>query len=447
MAKNSTSLPRDGFKSTWGFVMAAVGSAVGMANVWAFPYRTAMYGGAAYLIPYLICVVILARTGIVGEIAFGRWGKTGPVGTMSKAMQKAGVKNKALQKIGVLPVLASFAIATGYAIIMGWVIRYLVGAITGAVVQTADVGGYFGAICGNLGSIGWHALALVVTLLMMVGGIAKSVEKINKFMIPAFFVLFLGMTVYMFFVPGSAEGYKYLFIPKWEFLLDPKTWIYALGQAFFSLSLAGNGTLIYGSYFSRKEDVVSASRNIALFDTIAAVLAACVVIPAVFAFGMDPAAGPPLMFITLPAIFQAMGPVGWAFSIIFFAAIFFAAASSIVNLFECPIEMMQAEFKLPRWLAVTIIMAVSFGVGIFLENGDIIGSWMDIMSIYLCPLGALIAGILFFWVLGKKGFAKEEIQAGRNKAVGKGILIAGKYLYCGIAALVIVLGIVLGGIG
>ena len=433
---------RDRFSDRLGFVMAAIGSAVGMANVWAFPYRVAKFGGAAFLIPYLLCVVVLARTGVVCETCFGRWAETGPMGAVEKALDGKGPVKHA----GVIPIFSSFAIATGYAVITGWVIRFLAGAVSGAVVSTPDVGAYFGQIAGPFGSIPWHMLALVLTVLMMVGGIAKSIEKINKVMIPVFFVLFIGMAVYVGTLPGASEGYKYLFVPRWEYLTQLDTWIYALGQAFFSLSLAGNGTVIYGSYLSKDEDTVSCARNVALFDTLAAVLAACVVVPAVFAFGMDPAAGPPLVFITLPAIFQAMGGFGHIFSVIFFLAIFSAAASSIVNLFEGPVEMLQSKLKLSRVMSVAIIIVISGVAGLFLENGDIIGTWMDVMSIYLCPVGALLVAICFYWVLGDQK-AREQIQLGRTKTLDKWTVPLGKYLYCGIAILVFVLGIALGGIG
>ncbi|MBQ1424459.1 MAG: sodium-dependent transporter, partial [Lachnospiraceae bacterium] len=212
------------------------------------------------------------------------------------------------------------------------------------------------------------------------------------------------------------------------------------------LSLAGNGTVIYGSYLGRDVDAVSSARNIAIFDTVAALLAACVVIPAIFAFGMDPASGPPLMFITLPAIFQSMGSFGYIFSIIFFLAIFSAAASSIVNLYETPIEMVQETFKLPRKAAVAIIIISSGLIGLILENADYIGTWMDVMSIYLCPLGALLAAYCFYWVLSKKT-AIEEMSLARSTPVSDFIYNLGKYAYCLVAIVVIVLGIALGGIG
>ena len=446
---------RDSFSGKWGFILACVGSAVGMANVWAFPYRTAKYGGAAFLIPYLICVIILGATGVVEEVAFGRWGAAGPLGTFRKALT---AKNKPLKDIGIIPVIAAFGIATGYAIIMGWVLRYLIGSITGAVTSAENVGAYFGVITGPFGSVPWHLIAIVLTFFMMVGGIAKSIEKICKIMMPVFFVLFVYMAIRVAMLRGTAgnviEGYKYLFIPQWKFLGDIKTWIFALGQAFFSLSLAGNGTLVYGSYLSKKENVLQCSANIAVFDTVAALLASIVVVPAVFAFFPPAAAGalpgelssgPPLMFITLPMIFQTMAG-GRIFAIIFFAAIFFAAASSIVNIFETPIEMLQERFKLSRTMSVIIILAVSAVGGLFIENADYIGVWMDVMSIYICPLGALIAAVIFFWVMGKD-FATEQIQLGREKKIGGWVVPLGKYGFCAIALIVFVLGIAFGGIG
>ncbi|MFP3089008.1 sodium-dependent transporter [Treponema sp. TIM-1] len=435
---------RDSFSGRWGFIIACIGSAVGMANVWAFPYRTARYGGAAFLIPYFICILILGATGVVEETAFGRWGGAGPLGTFRKALTQ---KNKPFKEIGVIPVIAAFGIGTGYAIIMGWVLRYLWGSISGAVISNKDTGAYFGQIVGNFGSIGWHLTALGITFIMMIGGISKSIEKVCKVMMPVFYLLFIYMAIRVALLPGVVEGYKYLFIPQWSYISDIKTWIFALGQAFFSLSLAGNGTVVYGSYLSKKENVLACAKNIAIFDTLAAILASIVIVPAVFALlGADSiGAGPPLIFITLPAIFQQMAG-GQIFAIIFFLAIFFAAATSIVNIFETPIEMLQDRFKLSRFKSVIIILLLASIGGVFLENADIIGVWMDIMSIYVCPLGAFIAAIIFFWVMGKD-FAAEQIQLGREKKIGKWVVPLGKYGFCAIAFLVFVLSIAFGGIG
>lgn len=428
--------------SRWGFIIACVGSAVGMANVWAFPYRTAAYGGASYLIPYLICVSVLALTGVAAEIAFGRWGRSGPYATFRRALTE---KNRPFRGVGLIPVIGSFAMATGYAIIMAWVLRYLWGAASGEMFTAPDVGAYFGEICGDFGSLPWHMLTLVIGAVMLAAGIKKGIERACKILMPLFYVLFIYMAVQVAMLPGAAEGYRYLFLlPDGDLLFDPTTWIFALGQAFFSLSLAGSGTIVYGSYVDRKENVLFCAANIAIFDTLAALLAAVVVIPAVFAYHLDPTAGPPLMFITLPMIFREMTG-GTLFAMIFFAAMVFAAATSLVNLFETPIEMTEHRFGLSRPCATGLVLALSAACGVFLENGDVIGQWMDAVSIYVCPLGAFIAAFLFYWIMGTD-FAKAELSAGGAR-VPSWMIPLGKYAYCGIAFLVLILGIALGGIG
>ena len=433
---------RDSFTSKWGFILAAVGSAVGMANVWAFPFRTAKYGGASFLLPYLVCLLVLMLTGVVAEIAFGRWGRTGPVGTFRKALQ---IKNKPLKGIGWIPIIGIFGIGTGYAIVIGWVLRYLGGSITGAVTSAENPGAYFGEICGNFGSLPWHLTVIVLTFAVMYFGISKGIEKACKIMMPLFYILFIYMAIRVAFIPGAAEGYKYLFVPDWSYLVNPVTWMFALGQCYFSLSLGGAGTLVYGSYLSEKEDIVSSSIIIAVLDTTAAMLAALVVIPAVFAFQLDLAAGPPLMFITLPVIFQQMAS-GQIFAIVFFTAIFFASFTSIVNLFEPPIEALVQKFNITRTKSMVIVFGIATTIGVFIENADMISGWMDLMSIYIVPFGAAIVGIIFFWVMDKE-FVLGQYKLGRKKGVPEWLYPLGKYVFCPVSISVVVLGIIFGGIG
>ena len=183
----------------------------------------------------------------------------------------------------------------------------------------------------------------------------------------------------------------------------------------------------------------------AFFDTCAAILAGMVVIPAVFAFGLDVGSGPPLMFITLPVVFQQL-PMGNLFAVIFFVAALFAAVTSLMNLFETPIEALQGELKLSRKTAVGIVALIAALVGIFIESGDAVGAWMDAVSIYIIPLGALIAGIMFFWIC-PKGYAKAQVEVGRDKPLGKWFEPVTKYLFVGITFIVYILGIFFGGIG
>lgn len=436
-------IQRDSFNSKFGFILASVGSAVGMGNIWLFPYRVGQFGGSAFLIPYFLFVGIIGFVGVMGEMSFGRVMETGPLGAFKKAFQRRG-KNYG-EAIGMIPVIGSLGIAIGYSVVVGWILRFLIGSFTGSMMGAEDSGAYFGQLVGNFGSISYHLIGLLLLLIILSFGVAKGIEKVNKVLMPVFFLLFLVLAIRVFFLPGAMEGYKFMFIPRWEALLDPKTWVYALGQAFFSLSLAGSGTVVYGSYLKKSEDIVDNAKYIVIFDCIAAVLAALVIIPAVFAYNLDPASGPPLMFITLPTVFKQM-PLGNLFGIVFFVAVFFAAVTSLMNLMETPIEAIQEKFNLSRFKSVSIVILLSALVGVFIENGNTVSLWMDVISIYVIPLGALLAGIVFFWVAGE-GFAREAVQMGREKKIGAWFEPMTKYVFVGMTIFVYIMGIRYGGIG
>ena len=276
-------------------------------------------------------------------------------------------------------------------------------------------------------------------------GVSKGIEKVNKFMMPAFYILFLILFIRVITLNGAIEGIRYLLVPKWEYISQPKTWIYALGQAFFSLSLAGSGMIVYGSYLKRDIDIPGSAKNTAIFDTIAAITAGLVIIPAVFAFGFDPASGPPLMFITLPSVFKEM-PLGQLFAIIFFISVLFASITSLMNLLEVPIEALQNKLKIKRSTCVFLVCGAAFLIGLFVENGELLGGWMDFVSIYIIPLGALISGIMFFWVIGIKT-ARSEIEKGAKKTLGNWFEPMAKYVFVILTFIVLLGGIMLGGIG
>ncbi|AYF54843.1 sodium-dependent transporter [Clostridium novyi] len=434
---------RDTFDSKTGFILACIGSAVGMGNIWMFPYRVGQFGGAAFLVPYFIFIVIIGFTGVIGEMSFGRAMETGPVGAFKKALAKRNKKHGDI--IGLIPIIGSLGIALGYSVVVGWILRFTIGGLTGSLTKSTESVIYFENISGKFGSIGWHLLALALTFTIMVMGVSKGIEKVNKFMMPAFFLLFLILAIRVATLQGSVEGYKYLLVPKWEFLSNPKTWVFALGQAFFSLSLAGSGTVVYGSYLKKTEDIVESAKYVTLFDTIAAMLAAFVIIPSVFAFGMNPSAGPPLMFITMPSVFKQM-LIGRVFAIIFFLAVLFAGVTSLMNLFEASIEALQERFNFSRKNAVLVIAVIGVVGGIFLEDANKLGVWMDVISVYVIPLGALLAGIMFFWVCGSK-FAKEQAQLGCKHKIGSWFTPMTKYVFCGLTLIVYILGIFYGGIG
>lgn len=433
---------RDSFNSRIGFVLACIGSAIGMGNIWLFPYRVGQYGGAAFLIPYFLFIAVIGFTGVIGEMSFGRAMGTGPLGAFRKASQMRG--GNWGEWIGIIPVIGSLGIAIGYSVVVGWILRFLAGSVTGSALS-GEAESYFGALAVNFGSVSWHIIGLAIVFICMAYGISTGIEKLNKIMIPAFFLLFVIMAVRIFMLDNAKDGIIYMLKPNWEILAQPQTWVYALGQAFFSLSLAGSGTIVYGSYLKKTEDVVESAKNVALFDTLASLLAVFVIIPAVFAFGLNPASGPPLMFITMPKVFQMM-PMGRIFAIIFFLAVFCAAVTSLVNLFETPVEALQEKFGLSRKKAVIVVAVIAIGVGVCIESGDSVSIWMDIVSIYIIPLGALLAAIMLFWVCGSK-FAREQAQMGRKKVIGKWFEPMTKYVFVGLTLFVYIMGIFYNGIG
>ena len=437
---------RDSFNNKWGFILACIGSAVGMGNIWMFPTRVSMYGGGSYLIPYFIFVALIGFTGVIGEMSFGRATKSGPVDAFGYACETKN-KRKLGEVIGFIPVLGALAMAIGYTVVMGWILKYMIGAFTGKTLAPADTEGFaasFGSMASAFGNNVWQIVALVIGIIILMFGVGRGIEKANKIMMPVFFILFAVLGIYVAFQPGAIEGYKYIFRVDPKAFADPKTWIFALGQAFFSLSVAGNGTLIYGSYLSDNEDIPTAAGRVALFDTIAALLAALVIIPAMATTGAQlNQGGPGLMFIFLPALFKSM-PGGYIVAIIFFVAVFMAGLSSLINLYEAPIATIQEKLHLGRKASCAIIAVIALVVSICIQG--IVSGWMDILSIYICPLGAGLAGIMFFWVCGKK-YVETQVNTGRDKKLTDKFYPICKYIFCPICFLVLILGIVLGGIG
>lgn len=447
MSDQNRTQNRDSFRSKWGFKLACVGSAVGMGNIWLFPARMSRYGGATFLIPYILFVVLIASTGVIGEMAFGRASAGGPIVAFGTAAEQRTGRRSWGEALGFVPVIGSLALAIGYSVVVGWLLKYAVGAFTGTVMANQGVEGFdafFGATASAWGNTVWQTLAMLITLAIMVFGIGGGIEKANKVMMPLFFLLFLGLAVYIAALPGAADGYRYLFVLKPRELLNFEVWVYALGQAFFSLSIAGNGTLIYGSYLARTEDVPTNARTVAFFDSLAALLAAMVIIPAMATAGQQlDKSGPGLMFIFLPNLFQNM-PGGKVIMAVFFVAALFAGLTSLINLFEAPTATLQEKLHLSRTQAVCVIGVIGLGVGLSIQG--IVSEWMDICSIYACPVGALLAAVMFFWVC-KREYCLEQVNLARTKPLGGWFYPLAKYGFCGITVFVLIVGAVLGGIG
>lgn len=405
------------FSSRWGFILAAVGSAVGMANVWGFPAKMGANGGGAFLLAYLIFVVLFSVVGLSAEYAIGRRSRTGTLGSYEKAWAtRSPAMGKAGGALGWLPLAGSMCIALGYAVIISYVLKAFFQSLTGELMQV-DTQAWFSDFSSERYSVvPFHIIVVVGTLLTLLLG-AKSIEKTNKVMMPIFFVIFVILAVRVAMLPGAMEGYKFMFTPDWSALLSPMTWIWAMGQAFFSLSVTGSGMIVYGAYLDDKADVVKLSVRTAVFDTIAALVASLVIIPACFAYGLDVGAGPSLLFVTLPRILQDV-PLGRLFAIILYTAMVFAGVSSLQNMFEAVGESLQHKFpKLSRRLVLVILCVVCLGIGLHMEPISTWGPWMDIVSIYIIPIGATLGAISWFWVMRKQDLL-DEINKGTTKPHG-----------------------------
>lgn len=430
------------FGSRMGFILASVGSAVGMGNIWMFPYRVGQYGGAAFLLLYFGFIILFGMVGLSGEFAFGRLTRTGPIGSYDYALKTRNKKGGSF--LGSIPLIGSFGIAIGYAVIVGWILRYVFGSLLGTMLHT-ESSEYFSQSTGKFGSVPWHLIVVILTMFVLIGGVLKGIEKVNRIIMPAFFILFTIIAVRVFFLPGALDGYKYLLVPRWELLKNPMTWIMAMGQAFFSLSITGSGMIIYGSYLDKKEDIPKAAMTTAFLDTIAALLAGFAIIPAVFAFGLDVGSGPPLMFITLPKVFAQM-PAGRWVAVLFFLSVLFAGITSLVNMFEVCAEAVQSHLHMKRKTAVLIVGSIVLLIGLLIEYEPYLGKWMDIITIYVVPFGAVLCAIMIYWVLGTKRI-NEELNQGRKKPIGKLFDFTAKYIYVVLAVLVCILSIFYKGIG
>ncbi|MBP3311139.1 MAG: sodium-dependent transporter [Butyricicoccus sp.] len=398
---------RAGFSSRWGFVLAAVGSAVGMANVWGFPAKMGMNGGGAFLLAYLFFIALFSTVGLAAEFAMGRRSRAGALGAYPNAWSS---RKPSLGKIGEgiawLPLVGCICISIGYAVIVAYVLKALYGSLNGELMQgSPDT--WFSAFSENPYSVViFHVIVVVLTMITLLLG-AKGIEKSNKIMMPLFFLIFLVLAIRVAFLPGAMEGYRFMFTPDWRALADPMVWVWAMGQAFFSLSLIGSGMISYGSYLSDGESVIKLAVRTAIFDTIAALVASMVIIPACFAYELDLGAGPSLLFVTLPKILQDI-PFGQFFAVILYVAMIFAGISSLQNMFEAVAESIQFRFpRLKRAAVLTVLCLVCLGIGINMEAISSWGPWMDIVSIYIIPLGATIGAISWFWIMRKEDLLGE----------------------------------------
>ena len=434
---------REGFSSRIGFVLSCIGAAIGLGNVWMFPYKLGENGGAAFLIPYFFFIIVLGVVGLIAEMSFGRMYKQGSLGAIRKVFEE---KNKFGGRIlSVIPTLGLMGIFMFYTIVIGWVLKYFYISITGQInnINTSE---YFGGFAFTSNSLGWHLLAVVITLVIVSAGVSKGIEKINKIIIPLLFIIFILLMIKSFSLPGSSAGISYLLKPHWEHLLMPKTWAMAMGQAFFTVSITGCGMVIYGSYAGKDFNMPGCAVSTAVFDTISAILAAFMIMPAVFALGLSPTGGPSLLFVTVPSIFQTM-PFGNVLSAGFFLSIIFASISSSISLLEGPVESLLSITKWDRKKTTVIVALIGFLLSIPLSiNENFFNTFTDFVTIVLSPLGAVITAFVFYYMVDEEKIL-SGINEGSKRRIEKWFVKFGRYVFVPATIIIIVLGIFYGGIG
>ena len=429
---------RGSFSGGLGFVFAAAGSAVGLGNLWRFPYYAAKYGGGTFIFIYIILALTFGFSLLTAEIAIGRKTKLSPILAYKKLCSKFSF-------LGYLATLVPIIIIPYYCVIGGWVTKYMCVYAQGLVAPAAQDNFFSDFISDPLSPIVFFLIFMLLSAVVIMLGVNKGIERLSKFLMPVLLVLTVGISIYTLTLPNAMEGVSYYLIPDFS-KLSIWTFAAALGQLFFSLSIAMGIMVTYGSYTKDEVNLTKSVNQIEIFDTAVALLAGLMVVPAVYVFSGEEglgASGPGLMFIYLPALFKSM-PGGHIIAMIFFVAVFFAGLSSLINLYEAPIATIQEKLGLNRKLSCGVIAGIGVIVSICIQG--IVSGWMDVLSIYICPLGAGLAGIMFFWVCGKK-YVEEQVNLGREKKFTDKFLPICKYVYCPICILVLILGIALGGIG
>ena len=371
-----TNVQRSTWSGKWGFILASAASAVGLGNMWRFPYLAAKYGGGIFLLVYVILVVTFGFTLMMAETALGR--KTG-----QSAIGAFSALKKNWKFVGVLASVVPFIITPYYALIGGWVTKYMTAYIFEPTSAVADEGYFTGFILQNPETYLFLIVFLLLVYLVVALGVQKGIERVNKVLMPALIVMSIGISVYAATLPGAAQGIAFYLIPDFS-KFSVELVLGALGQMFYSLSLAMGIMITYGSYFEKHHDLEHSVRRIELFDTGIAIVAGFMIIPAAFAaMGSGEAvmthAGPGLMFGILPSVFDSIGPAGRPLGFLFFLLVFFAALTSCISLFETCVSIACDGVGFKRRASVVITGVVILAVGVFVNMGYDNLLWMDPM--------------------------------------------------------------------
>ncbi|PIE84074.1 MAG: sodium-dependent transporter [Bacteroidia bacterium] len=413
---------RESFGSRFGVIAATAGSAVGLGNIWKFPYETGVNGGSAFLLIYLLFVFMLGVPVMVAEFTIGREGRSNAYGCFDRI-----APNSPWRLVGIMCIVTAFMIITFYSTVAGWTLEYTFNAFTIAA-KDFNAGAYFGDfIVHPWRPVMWQVIFLVITAVVILRGVTKGIERYSKILMPLLFLLILVICVRSLMLEGAFKGIEFLFKPDFS-KINSDVILNAMGQAFFSLSLGMGAIITYGSYVKSNDNLVETSVQVSLADALVAVLAGIMIFPAVFAFGVEPAAGPSLVYITLPGIFANMAAGGF-WSLLFFLLLTVAALTSMISLFEVTTIFFIDFFKLSRRNGTLVVTALAILVGIpvtlsmgVLSDVMIFGkSLFDLMdfcaSNVFMPLGGLLMVLFVGWGPGRTMFY-EQVTNGGTKNLG-----------------------------
>ncbi len=414
-----TTVDRGAWRSRAGFILAAVGSAVGLGNIWRYPYVVGENGGAAFILMYFCCVLIIGLPVLIAELSLGRRTGLNPVGAI-----RTFTKSKAWPWVGFLGVITGIGILSFYLVIAGWTVGYIIRTIL------HSTGSFSEFIHDPANEIGYFLVFLLMTAYVVFRGVEHGIEKWSKFLMPSLFVLLVGLIAYNLTLEGAGAGVEFYLKPDFS-KITGATIVAALGQAFFSLSL-GMGTMItYGSYLPKNENIPFSALMVGLSDTLVAFLAGLMIFPALFSVGMEPSQGPALVFNVLPQVFSQM-PAGTFIGVAFFTLLAIAALTSTVSLLEVPVAYLVDEKRWSRRKAVVIISAVVFVAGLpsalsqgtieWLSSMDILGQtdYLSLMNFLFSdlslPIGGLFLCLFVAWVWGS-GNAMQEVMNGASPSL------------------------------
>ena len=419
---------RGNFGSKLGIVLATAGSAVGLGNVWRFPYMTGQNGGAAFILIYVGCILLLGIPGMLSEFIVGRHAQTN-----AARAYDALSGGRPWRLVGYLGILTSTIILGFYAVVAGWCLQYLWASVSGHVSGNADyVRNYFVSFSSHpLKPVVWGVAFVLITHLVVVRGVRSGIERASKLLMPILLLLLIVIVVASCLLPGASAGIEFLFKPDFS-KVSGSVLLEALGQAFFSLSLGTACLCTYASYFSRRTNLLHSAAQIALLDTLIAILAGLMIFPAAYSVGVNPDSGPSLIFITLPNVFQqafgAMPAVGYVVSIMFYALLVFAALTSTISMHEIGTAFFTEELHLPRRRAAWILTAVASVLCTFcaLSVGacpdiSVMGlSLMDACDMLtaniMLPMGALLTCLFVGWYIPRQVVADEFTNQGTLSA-------------------------------